>query len=462
MRISATPARVGAVAATGLAVVAGIAFTGLGSADAATGTTVIQDRLAPTSMTAGTAASASLSVHADRCVTARSVGVAVRDAAGNNLDFPGSSGRTRVCQHGYTLTTDSRTLPAGEFTVFGYWQDLSGGYHNLPAKRLTVNADAAQAPAPSQPSATATATPTPAATPSSAPTPTAAPTTPTASPTPTAAPTPTPTPSPSESPFATPKPTPTATSTPTATADPSASGTLTFSDDFTGSSVPLGSWTGCSSNGPIANSHCSGLPAAVDAKWWAYPSGWKDTSKNGTYNPAKALSIADGQLNIHLNRDSTGTWVAAPTPKLPANTTYGTYEVTWKASCAAGYKVAWLLWPDSDRWPGDGEIDFPEGDLCGNVSAFMHRQNGTSGGDQDAYSTGIKTAGNWHVSRIEWQPNDLKFYLDGKLIGHSTSRVPNTPMHWVLQSETALDGTVPAVGSSADIAVDSVRYWKAS
>ena len=40
-----------------------------------------------------------------------------------------------------------------------------------------------------------------------------------------------------------------------------------------------------------------------------------------------------------------------------------------------GYKVAWLLWPKSGVWPRDGEIDFPEADLIGTISAFMHRQN---------------------------------------------------------------------------------------
>ncbi|MFJ1758199.1 family 16 glycosylhydrolase [Kitasatospora sp. NPDC088134] len=320
-----------------------------------------------------------------------------------------------------------------------------------------------------------TAVPTPTGPSAPSPNPTAATTSaPAQSPAPSADPT---TPLPSRSPFATPTasapatpsapsaPSATATPRPTASTTPTAGGTVpgvpTWQDDFTAASVPLGGWTGCSANGPLQTSHCTGLPAAVDAKWWAYPSGWKDTSKNGTYDPARTLSIADGQLNIHLNRDGAGTWVAAPTPKLPQNTTYGTYEVTWKATCATGYKVAWLLWPDSYTWPRDGEIDFPEGDLCGNVGAFMHRQGATAGSDQDAYNAGTPVAGAWHVSRIEWQANDLKFYLDGKLIGHSTSRVPNTPMHWVLQSETALGGTTPAVGSSADITIDSVRFWKA-
>ncbi|MFJ5228607.1 family 16 glycosylhydrolase [Kitasatospora sp. NPDC088391] len=342
-------------------------------------------------------------------------------------------------------------LAVATFALTGPDTADAAGQHR-PAKHrgwATAAPSATGAPLPTTPAAPS-ATPT---VPPGAPSPTAAATTAAPDPTPTA------TPLPTGSPFVSPTPTARPTASPTS---PAPTGTApTWQDDFDSASVPLGSWTGCRADGPLQTSHCTGLPAAVDAKWWAYPSGWQDTSKNGTYDPARTLSIADGQLNIHLNRDAAGTWVAAPTPKLPQNTTYGTYEVTWKATCATGYKVAWLLWPDSYTWPRDGEVDFPEGDLCGDVGAFVHRQGATSGGDQDAYDTGVPVAGARHVSRIEWQANDLKFYLDGKLVGHSTSRVPNTPMHWVLQSETSLGGAAPAVGSSADIAIDSVRFWKA-
>jgi hypothetical protein len=87
--------------------------------------------------------------------------------------------------------------------------------------------------------------------------------------------------------------------------------------------------------------------------------------------------------------------------------------------------------------------DFPEGELNWTIKAFMHRQNGTSAGDQDAYTTN-STYTDWHTAVTEWVParQNLKFYLDEALIGHSTSRVPNTPMHWVLQTETS---TAPPV-----------------
>ena len=98
-----------------------------------------------------------------------------------------------------------------------------------------------------------------------------------------------------------------------------------------------------------------------------------------------------------------------------------------------GYKTAWLLWPASDSTT-DGEIDFPEGDLDGTISAFMHHQGG---GSQDAYTTtGVYT--DWHVAVIEWGPVNCVFLLDDVEVGHSTAVIPNTPMHWIIQTETQL------------------------
>ena len=51
----------------------------------------------------------------------------VRDSAGDNLDFPGSASNVRICPGGISITTGSRTLPAGTYTEFGFWQDTGPG-----------------------------------------------------------------------------------------------------------------------------------------------------------------------------------------------------------------------------------------------------------------------------------------------------------------------------------------------
>jgi beta-glucanase (GH16 family) len=126
---------------------------------------------------------------------------------------------------------------------------------------------------------------------------------------------------------------------------------------------------------------------------------------------------SNGIMNMRMHTINGVPQVAAPEPKINGSTAdrnqlYGRYEARFRADAVDGYKLAWLLWPKSGVWPRDGEIDFPEGDLQGSIGAFMHRQNGSSGGDQDGYKTSAKFP-DWHTAVIEWKPNSCKFILDG-------------------------------------------------
>lgn len=195
--------------------------------------------------------------------------------------------------------------------------------------------------------------------------------------------------------------------------------------------------------------------------WDAYPKGWKDTSKKGTYSP-EIVSVANGILRKRLHTANGVIKVAALEPVLPGGTKnqlYGRYSVRFRADPITGYKVAWLLWPQSEVWPRDGEIDFPEGSLTGRIYAFMHHKNGTWGGDQAAFST-TATFPQWHVATTEWSKDLCVFYLDGEEIGRSTQRVPNTPMRWVIQTETALNGVSPDPRASSFVEIDWVAVWK--
>lgn len=235
---------------------------------------------------------------------------------------------------------------------------------------------------------------------------------------------------------------------------------LVFADDFL-TDVPLGGFSGCSSS----TRTCPGLPAEVRSKWWAYPEGWPDTSHNGTYSPSKTVSISGGVMNKHIYTDSTGKHlVAAVLPIIPQATgskgglMYGRYAIRFRSSSIPHYKTAWLLWPDSEVWPRDGEIDFPEGNLNSTIGAFLHYQNGTSGHDQVGFKTSA-TYTSWHTAVTEWTPTSVKFILDGQVIGSSSTRIPNTPMHWVVQSETNLDGVVPSASDQGNIQIDWAAAW---
>lgn len=208
-----------------------------------------------------------------------------------------------------------------------------------------------------------------------------------------------------------------------------------------------------------------------DTTIWPYPDGWPDTNGKAPaqggmgapsrYMPSKVLSARDSCMVKRLRVENGTPMVAAVAPKLLANRMAGIYSAKVKVlNPGPGWKTAWLLWPDVEGvWPANGEIDFPEGDLTGAMSGFMHRQGATSNTDQDAVGTQAKFT-DWHTVTIVWRAGvSCDFLLDGNAICHWTNRVPKTSMHWVLQTETQL-GTQPPATSSAEVMVDWVVAYE--
>lgn len=75
---------------------------------------------------------------------------------------------------------------------------------------------------------------------------------------------------------------------------------------------------------------------------------------------------------------------------------------------------------------------------------------------------------------IEWSPGKVVFYLDDKVLGTSTTKVnfflftyiifiiqkvPYNPMHYVLQTETALSGGPPKDSTQGHVHVDWVAVY---
>jgi len=197
--------------------------------------------------------------------------------------------------------------------------------------------------------------------------------------------------------------------------------------------------------------------AGYERHWDVYQDGWKDTSHNGTYMPSKVLSVHGGVLDYDVRTENGQHLVAAPWLTDTSGHTYGRYSVRFRADALPGYKTAWLLWPDSESWPAGGEIDFPEGNLgrTDTISAFSH--HASAAGGQEAFGTHATFAA-WHTVTVEWVPGKVTFVLDGKVIGVSTTMVPSTAMHWVLQTETSY-GTVPADSTSGHVYIDWVAQW---
>ena len=228
-----------------------------------------------------------------------------------------------------------------------------------------------------------------------------------------------------------------------------------FYDDFTKDAAP-GSW----------GSECDGTrivyTGAQGQKWRSYPNCYKDTYQKRPYRADSVLSVKNGVLNFFLHPVNGQPAGANPSPLIDGTSqyqTYGRYTARFKVDnpTLIEYHVAWLLWPQSGKWPDDGEEDFPEGSLGGKITGFHHYAgSGACVGCQDkAVTTDLDLFTVWHTYTIEWKPGNVKYILDGKVVLNSDKWVPDTPMRWQLQTETNGYGS-----HSGNLMVDWVAVYK--
>ena len=242
-----------------------------------------------------------------------------------------------------------------------------------------------------------------------------------------------------------------------------------FTDDFT-VDVPSGA-------GVAAGGQAGYFPQAVSSKWKAYPYPWSGTPTWGTYFPERVTSIHGGVMDMWLHTETIGGvskhLITANEPLVngAGQARYlssGRYVARYKVDQFPSYHISWLLWPQADdtgtqHWPGSGEIDFPEGDTNqDDTRGYVHYQDGTSGGDQRECVAPTPVYGAWHTAVIEWSSGAfVRFLLDGTLVCEVTSRVPVSPMRWVIQNGGSWGGTA-ADATNGHVLLDWVAVYTAT
>ncbi len=226
-----------------------------------------------------------------------------------------------------------------------------------------------------------------------------------------------------------------------------------FYDDFT-KDAELGSW------GSECDYSAIVYVGAEGQKWKSYPKCFNDTYQKRPYRADSILSVKNGVLNFYLHNVDGQPAGANPSPLITGTSqyqTYGRYTARFKVDTPnlAEYYVAWLLWPQSEKWPDDGEEDFPEGSLAGKIGGFHHYAgDGACRGCQDQ-AVSEKEFTEWHTYTIEWRPGNIKYILDDEVILDSDRWIPTKPMRWQLQTETKGYGT-----NSGNLMVDWVAVYQ--
>jgi beta-glucanase (GH16 family) len=121
---------------------------------------------------------------------------------------------------------------------------------------------------------------------------------------------------------------------------------------------------------------------------------------------------------------------------------------------AKDYNAVALLWPSTDNWPGDGEVDFLElkNDATRhNVTGALHyspdgQTDKWIGGNVDVDAT------QWHNYAVEWTPTEMTFYVDAVPYFTTTDveNFPSTAMQLCLQFDVA--GSDLAGGGQMEVA----------
>jgi hypothetical protein len=192
------------------------------------------------------------------------------------------------------------------------------------------------------------------------------------------------------------------------------------------------------------------------AAWDAYLTG-PDSSGHGWYSPHDVVSIENGILTERIHTADGRHKVAAILPKYP-QTTYNRYAMRIRMDSMPGYKFVGLLWPNSNPDPNlEGEIDWVEKNTDSDAAGgYLHPKGG--GPEQWCKVTSDDTV--WHVYEIEHSPNLLVYFRDGVETFRTDIKVPNTRMHWVLQTETAMGTAPPPADDVAGVVqVDWVVVW---
>lgn len=248
---------------------------------------------------------------------------------------------------------------------------------------------------------------------------------------------------------------------------PSSARTLVWSDEFTGPSGAL-----------------------VDATWWVSESGgdgWGNHELEYYTDRGRNASLdGDGHLVIQALREryeGGGATHEFTSARLKSQgrfqQAYGRFEARIKIPRGQGiWPAFWMLGADIDAagWPRCGEIDVMEniGREPSIVHGSMHGP-GFSGGDSlsAAYTLagGAAFADAFHVFTVDWDPGEVRFYVDDDLYETRTPADLKAGQAWVFDHpffillNVAVGGDWPGSPDAATVfpqamVVDYVRVYR--
>ncbi|MHA6483421.1 family 16 glycosylhydrolase [Paenibacillus sp. strain BS8-2] len=217
---------------------------------------------------------------------------------------------------------------------------------------------------------------------------------------------------------------------------PSSGWTLTFNDEFNGSSL--------------------------DTTKWNYNWTWGNTADHSDeVLRSSNVTVGGGSLAIKANKEGNTWYSGLIQTNGKFNQQYGYWEARIKSAPGIGFLTA--FWTKTEAvWPP--EIDVME--VLGNdpfkVHMTQHYINSSSNyvGDGGNWTSPSSFAGDYHVYGVEWNATQIKWYVDG-VLRRTTSNFVNQPLYTLLNVHVGMDWTGDPQDSNTRYAyVDWVRVWQ--
>jgi hypothetical protein len=177
---------------------------------------------------------------------------------------------------------------------------------------------------------------------------------------------------------------------------------------------------------------------------------------NGLRRP-EAFSLKDGNLVVTAAMINSNLVSGGMAQNI--NQTFGRYEfrVRVEKDSSDAMSAVVLTWPQSERWPMDGENDIYETGTNGDRHAFYTNIHyGTTANTQHSFVHDAD-ASSWHIMSMEWTSEYIKIYRDSTLVWTMTDKntIPRVNHHLCIQ----LDAFKPSIIKPVHMFVDWVKNY---